>query len=154
METMTNEQFAKEIKKAVNINKVIKPGRLNALLDLKFLDCDIEKKSAGFLFEPKQWCLNPYDGVHGGAIASIFDYAGGLLSLVVGRHFVTTTSLATSYLRPMDGEKFRVEVELTHIGRRMSNMIGRIYDMEDYILCATAEINYLITETKAMGLQN
>lgn len=151
---MTNEQFAKEIKRAMNIDRTIKPNRLNALLDLKFTDCDYEKKSAAFLFEPKEWCLNPYDGVHGGTIASIFDYAGGLLSLVIVQHFVTTTSLAISYLRPMDGDKFRVEIELTHTGRRMSNMCGRIYDMKENKLCVTSEINYMITENKAMGLQN
>lgn len=154
MSSMTNDEFAKAITKAININKVIKPNRLNSMLDLKLLDCSVEKKSASFLFEPEEWCLNPYDGVHGGTIASIFDYAGGLMSLVVGQHFVTTTSLATSYLRPMDGKRFRVEIELTHIGRRMSNMNGRIYDMDTDTLCATSEINYLITENKAMGLQN
>ncbi len=151
---MTNEEYAKEIKKAININRVISPKRMNSLLDLKFLDCDVEKKSASFLFESKECFTNPYDGVHGGAIAAIFDYAGGLLSLVVGRQFVTTTSLSTSYLRPMNGKKFRVDIEITHIGRRMSNMYGRIYDMETEKLCATSEINYMITEGKAMGLQN
>lgn len=152
--TMTNEIFAQNLRLAIAYNQEHYPKRMNSLLDLRLVDCDVERKWASFSFVPDEWALNPSGSVHGGVIATLFDYAGGLITIVFSRHFMATTSLSTTYLRPMNRNRFRVEVELSHLGSRVCNALGRIYDDETGKLCATSEVTFFVKDVEAVGLQN
>ena len=68
----------KDIEFAMEMEEIIdrpsqQPERLNAKLDLKMKDCSKDDKFAEFIFEVKEWCRNPYGGVHGGIISAAFE---------------------------------------------------------------------------------
>jgi uncharacterized protein (TIGR00369 family) len=141
-----------------NIEEVIKqqqsqPDRLNGMLGLILLDCSAEDKWIEFGFEAKEWCLNPYDGVHGGIICSIMDTAMGMGAVALTQHFVSTTEIMVSYLRPMKGSKFRIRVEYTHMGKRLIRCNCKVLDSSDDSICATAMGSFVITESRAKGLR-
>lgn len=128
--------------------------RMNGMLDLKLGKVDIENDTIEFLFEAKEWCKNPYGGVHGGVICSIFDTAMGTGALAIVNKFVTTTDLNVNYLRPMSGERYRLEVEYTLVGKKLIRTQGKAYDAETGKLCATAMAGFMIIEGQTAGLRD
>jgi acyl-coenzyme A thioesterase PaaI-like protein len=77
----------------------------------------------------------------------------GMGATVMGGYMVTTTDLSVSYLKPMNGKRYIFQGEYTHVGRRMVRCISRAIDAETGVLCATAQISYMLTETKSRGIQ-
>ena len=70
--TMDNKTFAAEIEDIIVQNQN-QTERYNSRLGLKLLCCDVEQKTVDYIFETGEWCLNPYGGIHGGVICSLFD---------------------------------------------------------------------------------
>ena len=59
------------------------PERMNQQLGLKFLDCSREELFVDFAFDnDREVWLNPYGGVHGGVICTLFDKPEGRKSPV------------------------------------------------------------------------
>lgn len=129
------------------------PNRIIAMLDLQLRDCCSDESYVEYIFIPKDWCLNQYDGVHGGIISSIFDTGLGLGAAALAGKYISTTDLQVSYLRAMDGNKYVVRAEYTQVGRRMIRSIGKIYDEETGKLCATASVSFIVTQFKEKGIQ-
>lgn len=149
---MSDENFAKEIEEILAWNKM-QPERLNARLNLKLVDCSEAEGFAEFAFDVEEWCLNPYGGVHGGAICSLFDTSMGVGAVALSQKMVSTTDLSVSYLRPMNGKRYLFRCNYTQVGRRMIRCMGEAVDSENGKICATAMASFVLTETKAKGLQ-
>lgn len=151
---MTNEEFFQKIQRVIEEDNGL-PGRHVPDLDLQLLDCDTEggQYTIDYLYVPKERHLNPYGGVHGGMIASIFDTGIGIGAIALKQQFVTTIDLSVSYLRALLGEQFRVHAEFTHLGNRTVSGIGKVFDLKTGELGATCLATYITIRGKEKGLQ-
>ncbi len=149
---MDNKTFAAEIEDIIVQNQN-QTERYNSRLGLKLLCCDVEQKTVDYIFETGEWCLNPYGGIHGGVICSLFDTGMGIGAVAISQKMVSTADISVSYLKPMTGKRYRFSAEYTHIGKRMIRCMGRAVDAETGQLCATAMASFVTTEAKAKGLQ-
>lgn len=140
---MNDLEMAKEINDALNRNREKWPERLNSMLGLALADCSREERYADFEFRSQDWMKNPYDGVHGGIISSVFDTCMGFGAVVLSHSYVSTTDLAVSFLKAMTGEHYRIHVEYTQIGRRMIRGISKAVDAKTGVICATAMASFM-----------
>ena len=158
---MNKEQYRKNILAVIEMAKA-QPERVLAQLDLKLDTCDIIEDGPGkddrryhaeFIYNPKEWHLNPYGGVHGGFIGIVFDTALGMASVSVCQKHITTTDISVSYLRALWGDTFRVTCDYDHIGAHMIHGIGKMIDEKTGKVCATCQISYMIMDIDEPGLQ-
>ena len=140
---MKDLEFANEINAALERNHKEWPNRLNSMLNLKLIDCSREERYAEFEFRSQDWMKNPYDGVHGGIISSVFDTCIGFGAVGLSHSYVSTTDLSVSFLKPMTGEAFLVRVDYTQVGKRMIRSIAKAVDKKTGVLCATAMASFM-----------
>ena len=150
---MKDEKFATDVQDVIDARKK-QPNRLNAMLDLHLEDCSRAEKYIEYMFNVKEWCLNPYDGVHGGIICSVLDTAMGVGVVAITQEFTSTADMAVSFLAPMRGDRYRIRCDFTQIGHRMVRVISKAIDAETDTLCATGMASFVLTETKEKGLQD
>lgn len=127
------------------------PERLNARLDLKLHDCSRDEMWVEFDFESREWCLNPYGGVHGGAICSMIDTAMGFSCAAYSGKYVSTTDLSVSYLKPMMGKRYIIYVDLTQAGSRMIRCMAKVCDGDSGVLCATGMGSFITAGDRPKG---
>lgn len=147
MELLETMSFKEALEAALNSQRSneIQKRRMNASLDLHVLDCDEENKSwAEYSYELKECHLNPYDGIHGGVICALADTCGGVAIAVVSGRMPSTTDLSCSYLRPMNGNSFRIRVDLNQIGNRLAGCSCSVYEQESGKLCVTCMLKYIL----------
>lgn len=149
---MDDKKFAEEIEEILRYNQVQKE-RLNARLDLQLISCSAQRRSAEYAFSVKEWSLNPYGGVHGGVICSLFDTSMGVGAVALSQKMVSTADLSVSYLRPMNGKRYLFYIEYTHLGKRLIRCTGKAVDEESGLVCATAMASFVATESAKKGLQ-
>lgn len=152
MSDLKDTELAKDIEEIIEKN-LGQPERINARLNLQLHDCSRQEHFVEFAFDVKEWCLNPYDGIHGGIICSLFDTSMGIGAVALSQYMVSTTDISVSYLRPMNGKRYIFRTEYTHQGRRLYRCMGKAFDAETGALCATAMASFIVTETKVKGLQ-
>lgn len=150
-----NRQFKKAMNEAMHLNNESFPDRMNASLGLEVKNFSRKGKHAEIDYEytRKEQQLNPYGGVHGGIVCTVFDTAIGIGADALSGHLVTTTDLSTSFLRALNGETYKIHVEYTHIGGRLISGIGYMYDKESGELCATCMATYMIIQGKGRGIR-
>lgn len=149
---MKDAEFANEIQTIIDRNKM-QPERLNARLKLQLADCSKAEKTVEYLYNAEAWGLNPYGGVHGGVICSLFDTGMGIGAVALSGKMVSTADISVSYLKPMNGKKFRFCIEYTNVGKRMIRCMGKAVDAETGVVCASAMASFVTTEAKVPGLQ-
>ncbi len=151
---MTNEIYAEEIRKLLD-QYGKQENRICAMLGLELIECDCEceKPYADFLFEPKEWMLNPYDGVHGGLICSAFDTCMGTGALALRRDFISTTDITISYIKAMTGKRQRIHCEYTQVGKRLIRIMAKAIDMDTGLLSATAMASFTVIKAQGNGLK-
>ncbi len=148
---MKDIEFAKEIQTIIQRNRM-QPERLNARLNIKLEDCSREEKFVEYSFEAQEWMLNPYGGVHGGIICSIFDTGMGIGAVALSAKMVSTSDISVSYLKPMNGKSFLFRIEYTNVGRRMIRCMAKAADRETGVVCASAMASFVTTEAQMPGL--
>lgn len=126
---MKDAEFAKEIQTIIDRN-MQQPERLNARLKLRLEDCCKADKKVDYLYDAEEWGLNPYGGVHGGIICSLFDTGMGIGAVALSGKMVSTADISVSYLKPMNGRSFRFSIEYTNVGKRMIRCMGKAADVE------------------------
>lgn len=150
---MSEEEFRQNIYDKLAFNKK-QPERMNARLGLELLDCSFADKWIELGFDVKEWAKNPYGGVHGGVICTIFDTGMGTGAVALSGKFVTTTDLSVSYLKPMNADRYIVHVDYTHVGRSMIRCTAKALDAYTGALCATGMASFMLLEGKTAGLQD
>lgn len=147
-------EFEKELQEVMKMNESFSE-RMNATLHLSIEKClrDDKRAEVDFNYTRQELHLNPYGGVHGGMVCTVFDTAMGIGAVALCGSLVTTTDLSTSYLRALRGDHYLVHLEFTHIGRRMISSVGHMYDKESGELCATCMGSYIVIEGREKGLR-
>ena len=97
-----------------------------------------------YLYEAEDFELNPYDGVHGGFICSLFDVAMALTCCALTDSMVTTCDLQLRYLRPLPKGDYHLITEITHIGQTLISAVSKICPADDNLLiCATCSASFM-----------
>ena len=148
---MTKEELKKEITDVIGFSDT-QPGRFNSSLELEYADCDPDRPAVFFRYRKKYGHLNPVDGVHGGVIASLADTCAGMAIVAYTGEYVTTTDLSVSFLRALTGDVFLVEVEFTHLGKKMCSCNVKIRDEASGELGATSMASYMLIKNRPAGL--
>lgn len=126
------------------------PNRMNASLGLILEKCSVEPEvTVEYIYNVKDLHRNPYNWVHGGIISSLMDYAIGAAAVAYTGHLVATTDMATSFVKAMIGDKYRIKGEFTHAGSSRLNGSVKIFDYETGELCATAQVGFAILRTSS-----
>ena len=152
MKDVKDIEFAMEMEEVIDRSS-LQPERLNAKLDLKMKDCSKEEQFAEFIFEVKEWCRNPYGGVHGGIISAVFDTTMGMGAVGMTKQFVTTTDINVSFLRAMNADKYIFRIDYTQVGKRLVRCMGKAIDAETGEVAATAMASFMTLDSKPKGIQ-
>ena len=79
---MTREQWEAEAKRVVDGYLERKDGHFDDTMCAHFHSCDFEEQSISIEFATQPWQRNERDGIHGGAIAGMFDTACGVVPIL------------------------------------------------------------------------
>lgn len=93
-------------------------------------------------FETLPWQINERGGIHGGAIAGMFDTAFGVVanfvSIIAGGNEAATADMNISFLRPVEfGEHTVVTVYIVKTGRTIIRLRAEMFCKESGKLVAT-----------------
>ncbi|MBQ0078767.1 MAG: PaaI family thioesterase [Eubacterium sp.] len=118
------------------------PNNMNAALDPEFVSHDDQEMTSVTRYKVQEWELNQRNQVHGGAVTAMFDTAmGSTVAAYSGRN-VTTAEMSTSFVRPFFGEEFDFVSKVINIGRSLSRVECKAYNVESGKLVATAHATF------------
>ena len=115
-------------------------GGFDEKMKVHLARCCYEDQSVTYAFPTQKWQINERGGIHGGAIAGMFDTAFGVVAnLTAGENEATTTDMTISFLR---GVEYGMELELTvyivKAGRSLIRQRAELADAATGKLLATA----------------
>lgn len=142
------EEFEQYISAAINLRNEQK-GRLNEMLEIKYIDSDMEKQEVNFEFPVYEWELNPFDILHGGISAAMLDYAMGLAANCIcrklGGFFSPTVNMTVNYLAAFPKEsKADITVRMISEGKSLLTFWGELRSKETGALSVTASATYKV----------
>ena len=105
------------------------PGQINSMLKPELVSGNAKSKSVEVRFPIEHWELNRAGNLHGGIIATMFDYTFGLLTRAcVQLNFVPTIELNTTFVRPiMSDDTVIIKAYISHGGSRITHLSGEMY---------------------------
>lgn len=114
-------------------------GGFDETMKAHFYDCDFDEKSLTIEFETQKWQINERGGIHGGAIAGMFDSAFGVMAnFIAGVNEATTVDMTVNFIRPLElGEHCRVKVITVRAGRTLIRLRAEAYCVESGKLVGT-----------------
>ena len=123
------------------------PDRVNGMMNPKYLDCDIDKRTVTIEYTTAHWEANRVGILHGGVICTMLDHgAGAAVSAYVGE-WCPTVDLDVHFLRQGHiGEDLVVIGEIIHLGRRAVHAEAKLYEKLSGKLIATCLGTYLRPE--------
>ena len=75
-------------------------GGFDEMMKCSLKSCNYEEQSVTYAFPTLKWQINEKGGIHGGAIAGMFDTAFGVVAnFTAGENEATTTDMTISFLR-------------------------------------------------------
>ena len=141
---MTKEQWEEEAKKVVDGYLERKDGHFDDTMCARFYGCDFEAQSISIEFTTQPWQRNERDGIHGGAIAGMFDTACGVVANFVAENEAATSDMYVSYIRPLElGEHAVLTTTIVRIGRTMIRLRAELFCKESGKLIATSVSNWI-----------
>ena len=105
-------------------------GGFDEMMHCHLVHCNYEEKSVTYAFPTQKWQVNEKGGIHGGAIAGMFDTAFGVVAnFTAGENEATTTDMTISFLR---GVEFGMELEMTvYIVKAGRSLIRQRAELKD-----------------------
>ena len=123
-------------------------GTLNAMLGARLQECDYEKRTLTLCMETMPWMANPGGTLHGGVMATGFDFAMGLLCRYFsGGRMTPTIDLSINYLRPaVVSDTLIFMAELTRRGSSICAATGKLWaeGREDKLLATASGSFYVL----------
>lgn len=115
-------------------------GGFDERMHARLVDCDYEAQTVTYAFPTQSWQINEKGGIHGGAIAGMFDAAFGVVAnLTAGENEATTTDMTVSFLRGVEyGMELYLKVYIVKAGRSLIRQRAELTDAATGKLLATA----------------
>lgn len=157
-EQMTKEQWLQEAEKIVDGYLNRNDGCFDSEMHAQLVGCSFGKEkrlaaagqqveeggesSISIEFETLPWQINERGGIHGGAIAGMFDTAFGVVanfaSIIAGGNEAATADMNISFLRPVEFEEHTiVTVYIVKTGRTIIRLRAEMVCKESGKLVAT-----------------
>ena len=107
-------------------------GGFDERMRAHLVDCDYEGQTVTYAFPTQDWQINEKGGIHGGAIAGMFDTAFGVVAnFTAGENEATTVDMSVSFLRGVDYgmelylKVFTVAARLSYFAESLSRMFEK-----------------------------
>ena len=120
-------------------------GGFDEMMKVHLARCSDEEQSVTYAFPTQKWQINERGGIHGGAIAGMFDTAFGVVAnFTAGENEATTTDMTISYLRGVDyGMELEMTVYIVKAGRSLIRQRAELVDAATGKLLATASGSWM-----------
>ncbi len=114
-------------------------GGFDENMKARLMGCNYEEQSVTYRFQTQPWQINERGGIHGGAIAGMFDTAFGVVAnLTAGDNEATTTDMTVSFLRGVElGMEVDMTVYIVKAGRSLIRQRAELKDAATSKLLAT-----------------
>ena len=114
-------------------------------MQVHLVRCSYEEKSVTYGFKTQKWQINEKGGIHGGAIAGMFDTAFGVVAnFTAGENEATTTDMTVSFLRGVEmGMELELTVYIVKAGRSLIRQRAELTDAATGKLLATASGSWM-----------
>ena len=120
-------------------------GGFDERMQAQLESCDYEEQTVTYSFPTLTWQINEKGGIHGGAIAGMFDTALGVVAnFPAGENEATTTDMTISFLRGVEyGMRLRMKVYIVKAGRSLIRQRAELTDAATGKLLATASGSWM-----------
>ena len=120
-------------------------GGFDERMHAHLVSCDYEAQTVTYAFPTQDWQINEKGGIHGGAIAGMFDTAFGVVAnFTAGDNEATTTDMTVSFLRGVDfGMELHLKVFIVKAGRSLIRQRAELTDAATGKLLATASGSWM-----------
>lgn len=120
-------------------------GGFDEMMQVHLVRCNYEEKSVTYGFKTQKWQINEKGGIHGGAIAGMFDTAFGVVAnFTAGENEATTTDMTVSFLRGVEmGMELELTVYIVKAGRSLIRQRAELADAATGKLLATASGSWM-----------
>ena len=120
-------------------------GGFDENMKCHLVGCDYEAQTVTYAFETQKWQINEKGGIHGGAIAGMFDTAFGVVAnFTAGENEATTTDMNLVFLRGVEyGMKLEMKVYIVKAGRSLIRQRAELYDAETGKLLASGSGSWM-----------
>ncbi|MBP3493804.1 MAG: PaaI family thioesterase [Oscillospiraceae bacterium] len=120
-------------------------GGFDEMMQVHLVRCSYEEKSVTYGFKTQKWQINEKGGIHGGAIAGMFDTAFGVVAnFTAGENEATTTDMTVSFLRGVEmGMELELTVYIVKAGRSLIRQRAELTDAATGKLLATASGSWM-----------
>ena len=120
-------------------------GGFDENMKCRLVACNYEEQTVTYAFETQKWQINEKGGIHGGAIAGMFDTALGVVAnFTAGENEATTTDMNIVFLRGVEyGMKLEMKVYIVKAGRSLIRQRAELYDAETGKLLASASGSWM-----------
>ena len=120
-------------------------GGFDEMMKCSLKSCNYEEQSVTYAFPTLKWQINEKGGIHGGAIAGMFDTAFGVVAnFTAGENEATTTDMTISYLRGVDyGMELEMTVYIVKAGRSLIRQRAELKDAATGKLLATGSGSWM-----------
>lgn len=131
--------WMKRAEEAVDHYLHLNDGGFDENMKAWFAGCDFEEQSITIGFVTQKWQINERGGIHGGAIAGMFDTAFGIVAnFTAGKDEATTTDMNLCFIRPFEfGETAEIKVIVVKAGRSLIRLRAEFICRESQKLIAT-----------------
>ena len=120
-------------------------GGFDEKMQARLIPCDYEEQTVTYTFTTQRWQINEKGGIHGGAIAGMFDTAFGVVAnFTAGENEATTTDMAISFLRGVEyGMELHLKVYIVKAGRSLIRQRAELTDAATGKLLAMASGSWM-----------
>lgn len=120
-------------------------GGFDERMQAQLESCDYEEQTVTYSFPTLTWQINEKGGIHGGAIAGMFDTALGVVAnFTAGENEATTMDMTISFLRGVEyGMRLRMKVYIVKAGRSLIRQRAELTDAATGKLLATASGSWM-----------
>jgi len=120
-------------------------GGFDEMMNVHLVGCDYEEQSITYAFPTQKWQVNEKGGIHGGAIAGMFDTAFGVVAnFTAGENEATTTDMNISFLRGVElGMELEMTVYIVKAGRSLIRQRAELKDASTGKLLATGSGSWM-----------
>lgn len=136
---MERQKWLDEAERIISGYLTRQDGCFDDKMHAKLVACDYEEKTITIEFETQKWQINERGGIHGGAIAGMFDTAFGVVAnFIAGENEATTVDMNISYLRPLNyGEHTAITLYTAKAGKKIIRLRAEMVCKESGKLIAT-----------------
>lgn len=120
-------------------------GGFDEMMNVRLVGCNYEEQSVTYAFPTQKWQVNEKGGIHGGAIAGMFDTAFGVVAnFTAGENEATTTDMTISFLRGVElGMELEMTVYIVKAGRSLIRQRAELKDAATGKLLATGSGSWM-----------